>query len=206
MYKIIEYLKKEYNPLAIVVYGSYASGTNDEYSDFDCMIIVEEKSRKHDDSVINGIQLDCFIYTKKEIQSKNIDKFIAVFNGDIVLDTEYIAENLKTRVQEYVKDHSITSMEEKQFIISWIKKTMRRAEKNDDEGNYRAVAFLSESLADYFQLRDLFYFGSKRSISYLRDYDKTGYQLYHKAITERSNAAISLWVEHVINIDLKRCS
>jgi predicted nucleotidyltransferase len=61
MYKIIEYLKKEYNPLAIVVYGSYASGTNDEYSDFDCMIIVEEKSRKHDDSVINGIQLDCFI-------------------------------------------------------------------------------------------------------------------------------------------------
>lgn len=201
MEKIIDYLKTEYQPLAIVIYGSYVSGTNDEYSDFDCMIIVEDKKRKHDDSVINGVQLDCFIFTKREIQNEDIDVFLTVYDGTILLDSDRIAENLKSRVREYVRNHSVIVPEEKQFIISWIKKTMRRVEKNDDEGNYRALAFLGESLTDYFLLRDLYYFGSKKAISYLREYDNTGYRLYHKAITGRTNAAIALWAEHVIKID-----
>lgn len=199
MNEIIEYLKNEYKPLAIVLYGSYIAGTNDGYSDFDCMLIVQEKTKKHDDSVIGGIQLDCFIFSEEDIKNEGTDTFLAVYDGVILIDTDNLAANLKKRVRQYVKEHSFVDNEEKEFIISWIRKTMHRVEKNDDEGNYRALAFLGESLADYFLLRDLFYFGSKKAVSYLKKYDFDGYELYHRAITERTNNDIALWADYVID-------
>ena len=48
--------------------------------------------------------------------------------------------------------------------------------------------------------RDLFYFGSKKAVAYLKENDAEGYRLYHDAITDRTNAAIREWANHVINI------
>lgn len=200
MQRIFDYLKQTYRPLAIVTYGSFSCGMNDEYSDYDCMIIVERKDSSHDDTVIDGIQLDCFIFTKDEVLGEDLDAFLTVYDGKIVLDTDEIAANLKIRVRNYVEEHSVIPADEKKFIISWIRKTMHRVEKNDDEGNYRALAFLWESITDYFLLRDLFYFGSKKAVAYLKEKDAEGYRLYHEAITDRTNTAISEWANHVINI------
>lgn len=197
---IIDYLKDKYKPLAIVIYGSFSCGMNDAFSDFDCMIIVDQKDSSHDDTVIDGIPLDCFIFTRKEVASENVDTFITVYDGNIVLDTDQIAADLKRRVRNYVAEHSVISDDEKKFIISWIRKTMHRVEKNDDEGNYRALAFLWESITDYFLLRDLFYFGSKKATAYLKENDAVGYQLFHDAITVRTNAVIGEWANHVIKI------
>ena len=63
MKKIIDYLKEKYNPLAIVTYGSFSFGMYDSYSDYDCMIIVNKKANRHDDTIIGGIRLDYFIFT-----------------------------------------------------------------------------------------------------------------------------------------------
>ena len=59
----VEYLVNTYHPRSLLVYGSFARGDWDEYSDFDCMVIVDEKSVKHDDTLISGVQLDCFVFT-----------------------------------------------------------------------------------------------------------------------------------------------
>lgn len=198
MQTIINYLIDKYRPLAIVTYGSFCFGMNDAYSDFDCMIIVDQKCSSHDDTVIDGIPLDCFIFTKAEVLGEDLDTFLTVYDGNVVLDTDEIATDLKVRVRNYVAEHSVIPDDEKKFIISWIQKTMRRVEKNDDEGNFRALAFLWESITDYFLLRDLFYFGSKKAVVYLKENDTVGYRLYHNAITERSNAAIREWANHVI--------
>ncbi|MBO2515715.1 MAG: hypothetical protein CW338_00365 [Clostridiales bacterium] len=199
MKEIIDYLKETYHPRSILLYGSFADGLNDDFSDFDCMVIADKKDRKHDDSVIGGVQLDCFIFTPEETEKEeDIEAFLTAYDANIVLDDDTGAA-LKQRVKEYVTSHSKTDNEEKQFITSWIRKTMKRAEKNDDEGSYRAVSFLWESLTDYFLLRDMFYFGSKKSIRYLKENDPEGYELYHKAITGRENRDISLWAEHVIS-------
>lgn len=198
---IFDYLKEKYQPLAIVTYGSFSCGMNDAYSDFDCMVIVDEKDKSHDDTVIDGIPLDCFIFTRNEVQGEDLDAFLTVYDGNIVLDTDEIAAELKNRVRNYVAEHSVIPDDEKKFIISWIRKTMRRVEKNDDEGNYRALAFLWESITDYFLLRDMFYFGSKKAAAYLIENDTDGYQLYHDAISERTNAAIRKWADHVIKIN-----
>lgn len=198
MENIIEYLKKEYNPLSILLYGSYADGTNDESSDFDCMIIVSEKEKNHDDSVIGGVQLDCFIFTEEQVKDEgDIDAFLTAYDSNIVLDNG-LGADLKRRVREYVKEHTVIPNDEKEFIRSWIQKTVHRIKKNDDEGNMRAISFMAESLVDYFFLRDMFYFGSKKAILYVRENDKEGYALFHEAATAKSNHAIIKWAEYII--------
>ena len=109
MKKIIDYLKEKYNPLAIVTYGSFSCGMNDSYSDYDCMIIVNKKDNSHDDTVIDGILLDCFIFTKDEVIGEDPDTFLTVYDGNIVMDTDEIAADLKTRVRKYVEEHSVIS-------------------------------------------------------------------------------------------------
>lgn len=197
MDRILEYLKNTYNPISILLYGSFADGTNDQASDFDCMLIVPKKDSNHDDAIIDGIQLDCFIFTEDELQSEDIDTFLTAYNSNIVLDNG-IGADLKRRVHDYVKENAHTSEEEKDFLISWIQKTVVRITKNDDEGNMRAVSFLAESLTDYFILRDIFYFGSKKAIHYLKKEDAEGYALFHSAVTSRSNDAIVKWAEYII--------
>ena len=194
---IIQYLREKYHPRALIVYGSYVRGDQDEFSDFDCMIIVDGKDKKHDDSVIDGIQLDCFIFTADEISADDVEPFLTVYDGRIIFD-DGIGAALKERVRQYVAEHTCTEESEKEFIASWIQKTIRRMQKNDDEGNYRAIAFLFESLTDYCFLRNIFYFGSKKTIALLKETDPHGYDLFHAAITRKTNACIKAWAEHVI--------
>ena len=59
---IIEYIKQKYNPLSIILYGSYANGTNNLNSDFDALVISYDHEQFHDTSFVNDIQLDVFVY------------------------------------------------------------------------------------------------------------------------------------------------
>lgn len=197
MEQILEYLKNTYHPISILLYGSYADGTNDPTSDFDCMLIVSKKDKSHDDTIIHGIQLDCFLFTEDDLQHEDIDVFLPAYHSNIVWDNG-IGAALKRRVQEYVEQNTNTPEEEKKFLSSWIQKTILRISKNDDEGNMRAVSFLAESLTDYYALRDLFYFGSKKAIRHLKETDAQGYSYFHHAVTSRSNDAIIKWAKYVI--------
>ena len=200
MEHILEYLKNAYHPLSILLYGSYADGTNDQTSDFDCMLIVSEKNKDHDDSTIDGVRLDCFLYTEAEAQNKPLDTFLPVYHSKIITDNG-IGADLKRRVCEYIEANTATPDGEKEFLTSWIRKTIQRIAKNDDDGNMRAVSLLAESLADYCQLRDMFYFGSKKTIRYLKENDARGDALFHDALTRRSNDAIIKWAEYIIKKD-----
>ena len=62
MEQIIEYIKRNYNPISIILYGSYANGTNNLNSDFDSLVISYDHEQFHDTSFVNGIQLDVFVY------------------------------------------------------------------------------------------------------------------------------------------------
>ena len=198
MDQILAYLKDAYDPISILVYGSFADGTNDPTSDFDCMLIVPQKDKNHDDTVIGGIQLDCFLFTEEEVQGEDLFPFLTAYNSRIVLDNG-IGADLKRRVHAYVEANATTSEEEKASLISWMQKTIRRIKKDDDEGNMRAISLLAESLADYYTLRDMFYLGSKKAIGYLKETDAKGYALFHNAVTLRSNDAIINWAEHIIS-------
>lgn len=195
--KIIEYLNKTYSPHAILLYGSYMRGDNNKSSDFDCIVITDKKDKKHDSSVIENVRLDCFIYTPEEAENEKAETFLAAYKCKIVTD-DGIGERIKARVTNYVQSHTKTDDEDKKFIVSWAKKMLERVKKGDDEGSFRAVWLFTESLSDYFSLRDMFYFGSKESIRYLKENDEKGYTLFHRAAFERTDEAIEDWVRYVI--------
>lgn len=78
--KIIEYIKQKYNPLSIILYGSYANGTNNLNSDFDALVISYDHEQFHDTSFVNDIQLDVFVYPASyfdgEFDCNNSSKFL----------------------------------------------------------------------------------------------------------------------------------
>lgn len=83
--KIIEYIKQKYNPLSIILYGSYANGTNNLNSDFDALVISYDHEQFHDTSFVNDIQLDVFVYPASyfdgEFDCNNfILNYICLFN------------------------------------------------------------------------------------------------------------------------------
>ena len=196
--KCVNYLKETYNPISIIVYGSYALGTNDESSDFDCMVIVDSKEVSNDTSVVNGVQLDCYIYTRDEINNLEIDTFATLFNPIIVFDTDNIGERLVHRVKSYIKDNSKLSKEKKQFLKDWVAKQIGRVQKEDEEGKFRAVMLLNESLSVYSSMRDMFYLGSKQTIKYIKENDEIGYNYLLEALNKRDNESIINWAQYCV--------
>ena len=53
MNEIITALEAKYHPLGMIVYGSYADGTNNLNSDFDALLLTDSGSELHDSSVIS---------------------------------------------------------------------------------------------------------------------------------------------------------
>lgn len=59
--EIIEYLKEKYHPLALIIYGSFADGTNNARSDFDALVICEGE-QGHDSTSFGDTPLDVWLY------------------------------------------------------------------------------------------------------------------------------------------------
>lgn len=60
MEAILKYIRERYHPTALILYGSYADGTNGPDSDFDALAIAGEAA--HDVSTVAGVRLDLYIY------------------------------------------------------------------------------------------------------------------------------------------------
>ncbi|MBQ8080415.1 MAG: nucleotidyltransferase domain-containing protein [Clostridia bacterium] len=195
--EILAYLEAAYHPTAILLYGSFAAGMNDETSDFDCMVIVPEKTVDHDAGLVAGVQLDCYLFTEEEVEVGDPQLYLTAYDSVIVRDNG-VGERLKARVRRYVEENTVSPPEEKAFLRGWIQKTLRRVQKGDEEGGYRAVMLLAESLEDYCTLRDRFYFGSKKAARLLQAEDPQGYALFRAAVRERTDEAIARWEQYII--------
>lgn len=88
MDEIIQYLKNKYDPITIIIYGSYADGTKNENSDFDALVISKYHENSHDLSVVEGIQTNMVRTLKRKLQSllkmcleRQIMTFKMILNG-----------------------------------------------------------------------------------------------------------------------------
>ena len=95
--KIVGYLKKTYQPDAVIVYGSFADGSANLNSDFDALIIAG-KEKAHDSSIVDGVVLDVFVYPAETFSADyDPEEFVQVWDGKIVLDEHGIAGQLKAK-------------------------------------------------------------------------------------------------------------
>lgn len=58
--RIADSLMREYAPLAMILYGSYADGTADADSDFDALLICDDAPSAPRSDVLHGVRLMLF--------------------------------------------------------------------------------------------------------------------------------------------------
>ena len=198
--KILAYLKETYQPVAMIVYGSYADGTANKNSDFDA-IVIAGKGRMHDLSVIDGIVLDVFIYPPETFQSEFDPKeFIQVWDGKIILDANGVAARLQKQVLDYIAHIPQKTVEEVQKEIRWCEKMLSRTMREDAEGYYRWHWLLFDSLEIYFDVKGLHYYGPKKALRFLEQTDPEAFRIYTKALREFKRECLSEWISHLKSI------
>jgi len=196
---ICKYLINTYKPHAIIVYGSFANHTNDENSDFDVMLITDKVNTRHDSNYIEGIKLDAHIFSTAEVEQPNdLNKFVQVFDGKIVIDEREIAKKLKEQVLVYIEENSKTTNAEKEHLIQWCLKMLKRTECDDTEGMYRWHWLLYDSLEIYCNIRDMFYFGPNKTLRWVKVNDLEGYNLVDKALKNLDYLLLEEWMHWVI--------
>ncbi len=198
MQDVLSYLAAEYDPLAIIVYGSFADGTSNLFSDFDALLITEGGKRTHDDRFVDCTQLDVFVYPLSDFQGDyDAEEFTQVYGGQILLDRDGVAAALLEKVQKHVDGKACKSREELRLNVSRCEKMLRRAELTDAEGSYRRHLLLVESLEIYTELRAWPYLGPKKALRQLEKKDKAAYALYEKALCEGDYASLADWVAQI---------
>lgn len=195
--KIVDYLKKTYQPDAIVVYGSFADGSANLNSDFDALIIAGEE-KTHDSSVVDGVVLDVFVYPAKTFSTDyDPEEFVQVWDGKIVLDEHGIAGQLKAKVLDYIEHLPKKTATEVAQEVEWCEKMLLRTMREDVEGYYRWHWVLCDSLEIYFDIRGLHYYGPKKTLRLMEKSDAEAFGLYAKALREFDRESLSAWIDYL---------
>lgn len=198
MKDVINYLKENYQPISIIIYGSYADGSNNENSDFDALVISAQEIEKHDVSFQNGIQLDVFVYPKSYFNKEiDADEFIQIHDGIIEIDTEDIGLKLKQDVLAYIENLPKKSNEEICNEVEWCKKMLLRTKRNDAEGLFRWHWLLTETLEIYCDVMKQHYWGPKKSLKWMEQYQPEAFSIYTNALMKMDGCLLEEWINYI---------
>lgn len=191
---IINRLIEKYQPDAIIVYGSFSDGSENQNSDFDALVIADCE-KQHDDSVIENTVLDVFVYPTKTFRDDyDPEEFVQVFDGKIILDKSKTAARLKKRVCDYISGTPEKTNDEIFQEVSWCEKMLSRTIREDAEGYYRWHWLLFDSLEIYFDIKKLHYYGPKKSLRYMAQNDEEAFRIYSLALKNFEREKLSEWV------------
>lgn len=196
MDEIIKYIQATYEPAAIIVYGSYADGTQGIHSDFDAVVLTKNDPRQHDVSVVSGVQLDVFIYPADYFKDESAcDEILPVIDGQLVFDAEGAGEALLARVRAYADNIARKSAAEVAEALAWCRKMCERTRRGDTEGLYRHHWLLMESLEIACDALEYPYRGPKKSLRWLEQAHPDVYAVYARALADFSQDALTAWLE-----------
>lgn len=201
MERILAYLTAAYKPHAILVYGSFADGTNNAHSDFDALIITDQPSLSHDGSIMDGTPLDVFIYPTSAFEGQvNYEDFLQLHDASILVDDRGVGFALKQGVLAYLRQLPPKSREELVHLVEWCEKMLLRATRNDAEGYFRWHWLLTESLELYCHLCGRHFFGPKKALAAMELQDHQGFALYSRALSAFQYETAKEWVTYLRDI------
>lgn len=195
MESILNYLYGTYAPEALILYGSWADGTNNAGSDFDALIIAE-RAAYHDVSVVNGVQLDVWVYPPEHFAADDaLEEIVQIVDGVVLHDPQAIGAALKARVQQYVDSIPVRSAEDNAQSVAWCRKMLSRTARGDAEGLYRWHWLLTDTLEIACDLLYHPYRGPKKSLRWLEAAHPAVYAAYARALSDFSQEALSAWID-----------
>ena len=200
MKQIIDYMKQRYNPLSIILYGSYANGTNNLNSDFDALVISDDHEQFHDTSFVDGIQLDVFVYPASYFEGDyDCNDFIQIFDGKVVVDRGGQGKALQAKVQSYLQNRPQKSRTEIDASVNWCIKMLARVKRCDAEGMFRWHWVLIDSLEIFCDVKHHPYRGPKKSLKWMEENHPTAFACYQTALTDFSMESLENWILYIKN-------
>ncbi len=200
MEPIIEYIKEKYDPLSIILYGSYANGTYDLNSDFDALVISYDHEYCHDTSFVNGTQLDVFVYPASYFDGDfDCNDFIQIFDGKIIADRDERGKTLQTKVLSYLQNRPPKSKAEIDANVDWCIKMLARVKRCDAEGMFRWHWVLIDSLEIFCDIMHHPYRGPKRSLKWMEENHPTAFACYQAALADLNIGSLENWIVHIKN-------
>ena len=175
------YLTGKYHCHSIILYGSFASGSETRESDIDMVCFCENTEAQNDTAIIDGWQLDAWIYDTGMMQSA--DELLRIHEGQILLDERNLCEPLLKSINESLnQDVNAQTVKQIEFQKTWLVKMLKRAKKEDIEGNFRYHWLLYDSLEIYFVIKRLRYRGPKNSLCWIKENDPIAYEIFEQAL------------------------
>ena len=198
--KIIDYIKQRYNPLSIILYGSYANGTNNLNSDFDALVISFDHEQFHDTSFVDGIQLDLFVYPASYFEGDyDCNDFIQIFDGKIIVDRDGQGKALQAKVLSYLQNRPQISKAEIDASVDWCVKMLARVKRCDAEGMFRWHWVLIDSLEIFCDVMRQPYCGPKKSLKWMEENHPSAFACYQTALTDLSMESLENWILYIKN-------
>lgn len=198
--KVKQYLTETYDPELIIAYGSFADESAGENSDFDAMIVADT-SRRHDDSVIDGILLDVFIYPPSAFDSGwDPGEFTHLLDGTVLSNRNGLADKLLEQIRQAVRNMPPKTEEELRHEVDWCRKMLARTARGDAEGNFRWHWLLTDSLEFYCDIRRISYQGPKKMLRRMAADDPEGFRLYSGALEVFTREALADWIGYLEKI------
>ena len=166
------YFINKYKCHSIILYGSFSSGDFTEESDIDLLCFSDSIEVNNDTSIFEGRRLDSWINITEDME-KPFD-FLHIREGIILLDERNLCTSFMENINDiYNKGPQKLSEEEKDFMKNWLKKMLDRSKKGDIEGDFRYHWMLNDSLEIYFNIKDKWYLGPKKSLKWLYENEKS---------------------------------
>ena len=198
--QIIEYIKQNYNPISIIIYGSYADGTNNLNSDFDSLVISYDHEQFHDISFVNGIQLDVFVYPVSYFDGEfDCDDFVQIFDGKIIVDINERGKALQMKVISHMQNRPQKSKAEIDASVGWCSKMFEHVKRNDVEGMFRWHWVLIDSLEIFCDLMQHPYFGPKKTLKWMEKNHPSAFVCYKNALDNFSINSLENWIAYIKN-------
>lgn len=195
MREILDYIQKQYSPLTVIIYGSYADGSHNLNSDFDALVITERHDVFHDISFVGDVQLDLFVYPASYFDEEvDYDEFIQIFDGSIIMDTDGLGAQLKEHVLEYIDRIPPKTEDEIRKSVEWCEKMFARVKRRDTEGMFRWHWVLTDSLEIFCDTVHRPYLGPKKALKWMeKDYPEE-FAAYQKALFNFTETSLHNWI------------
>lgn len=195
---ILRYIQETYAPLSIILYGSYADGTNGLNSDFDALVITADHEQFHDTSFVDGIPLDVFVYPARYFEGDYAcEDFVQIFDGRIITDSSGMGKALQETVQAYLRNRPCKTGAELQADIDWCVKMSARAKRGDCEGLFRWHWVLIDSLEIFCDIMQQPYLGPKKSLKWMEKAQPEAFDCYKKALQNFWVDDLDEWIGYI---------
>lgn len=196
-------LQQRFQPHTVILYGSRARGDYGPQSDLDLACFCEKPSRSKLTEQRDGLFLDIWLYANSEMDPHSAE-FLKLVDGVCLLDQQGRGASFLAKLQaHYQQGPTALNPEDRELLLTWVAKTLVRIKTPDLEGHFRKLWLAVDLLEIYFQLRQCWYLGPKRSFQWLATHDPEAHRLFQQAYAQPELQSLQSLADYVLQLSDK---